>query len=531
MGSKRTAIRHIFAGGLQTDFGASAVTELGADGIARVPFLTTADNIVFELDGGLRKAPGSAKINSSALESGAAIHGCFDCWFSGTTGSGTQHRIVAVGTKIKKDDANGTFTDLFTGLSSGAVPTFAMLEDLLVIGLHSTDTPKSWDGSTAQALAGSPPNFGIVTRHKNRLWAADVWAHPSRLYYSPLLDPENASGEGWGHIEVDPDDGDVITGLASYKGELLVFKGPNHGSIHRIAGSSPTGQDGFAKPDPFVRGVSAAWHNLIFPIGDDLGFMWSDGTVHSLKAVSSYGDYKSIALTRGIHKVIERVNHARAKSHWAVSGGNGDLVLFSLSVDGATTNNFTLGLDYRFEPARWFTWPAHLSASLCSSVDAGANNRRIFLGGGTDGYLRKYQQAARLIDTSTPISMRAITPFLDYNEPFATKTLGEGYLEFAPKNNGNIGFFIHRDGESRQDFSVNQGGGDPLGTVAGSQFTLGTSELAGVNALKSFFEFEGGGDFRQIAYEIENDVVGEDVEVHGFGVSIEVGAWSVENAG
>lgn len=531
MASRRTGIRHIFAGGLATDFGPSTTVEIGADGIARLPFLTRAENIVYELDGGIRKAPGAAKINASALESGAVIHGAFDCWFSGTTGSATQHRIISIGAKIKKDDADGTFTDLFTGLSSGAVPSFAMLEDLLIIGLHSTDVPKSWDGSTAQNLAGSPPNFGIVTRHKNRLWAADVWAYPSRLYYSPLLDPENTTAEGWGHIDIDPDDGDVITGLYSHLGDLIVFKGPYVGSIHRIQGSAPTGSDAFRKPDGLKRGVSAAWQNLIFPVGDDLGFMWANGTVHTLKAVEAYGDYNSSMWTRPIQTLISRINFARMKNHWAATGGcrTGDTVLFSLSMDGASANNFTLGMDNRFDPPRWFTWPAYENASIASMVDASASNRRCFMAGGTDGFVRKYYQLARVIDESTPISMHVKTPAIDYNEPFLTKTLGAGYLEFVPKNAGDIGFFIRRDSQSRQDFSVSQGAGDPLGTVAGTQFTLGTSELAAGEAVKSFFQFEDGGDFRQIIYEFENDEAGEDVEIHSFGISIEVGAESHEN--
>lgn len=33
-------------------------------GRLRIPYLLTAENIVFELDGGVRKAPGASKVNS-----------------------------------------------------------------------------------------------------------------------------------------------------------------------------------------------------------------------------------------------------------------------------------------------------------------------------------------------------------------------------------------------------------------------------------------------------------------------------------
>jgi hypothetical protein len=67
--------------------------------------------------------------------------------------------------------------------------------------------------------------------------------NPSRLYYSANVDPEDWVGVGSGSIDIDINDGDMITGIASYQDNLFVFKGPNKGSIHRITGSSPTGSD------------------------------------------------------------------------------------------------------------------------------------------------------------------------------------------------------------------------------------------------------------------------------------------------
>lgn len=534
MTSPRERFRHVFSGGWSTDFGPTAITSRGEDGAIHIPFLIDAENMVFERSGGqsyggIRKAPGSAQVNSSALESGADIVGVYDCWFAGTSGSPSQHRIMHIGTKIKKDDADGTFTDLFTGLTSGAVPSYAMLEDLLVMASLSSDVPRSWDGSTAQNLAGSPPNFGFVIEHANRLWASGNFLDPSAVYYSPYLDPENTSGEGWGVIRVDPGDKDIVTGLASHRGELIVFKGPYEGSIHRIQGTAPTGADGFRRPPPIARGVGAAGHNLIFHYGNDIGFVTPTGQVQSLAAVERYGDFDAIALNRGLRKFQSRINYSRLNQGWAATNTEDDLVAILLPVDGSTTVNFLMMMDYYWQVPRFFQWPKHVGTAICAGVDASANNRRLFYAGGSDGILRKLDQQSRVVDETESINMFVTTPFLDYNEPFLTKTLGEGYIEFVPKNNGDIDMFVKQDSQNRQQFTVSQLSGDPLGTVPGTQFTLGTSTLAESSAVKRFFEFEGGGDFRQIQYQFENAVVGEDLEIHSFGVTIEPGGVSTEN--
>ena len=529
MTSPRTRFRHVFDGGWTTDFGPTAITAADESGNVRIPFLLDAENIEFERNGGIRKAAGSAKVFSSALESGADIIGIYDAWFSGTAGSPTQKRIINIGTKIKNDDADGVFADLFTGITAGAIPSYAMFEDFLIIGLGSSDVPKSWDGTTAQNLAGSPPNFSIVTVHANRLWVTGVNALPSHVYYSPYLDPENASGEGWGRIAIDPDDGDIITGIASHRGELIVFKGPRRGSIHRIQGTAPTGADGFRKPPALTRGVGAAAHNLIFPFGNDLGFVTPTGQVQRLGAVEKFGDFDAVALNRGLRQFQKRINYARLNQGWAATNTEDDQVAILLPVDGATSVNFMMVMDYFWDPPRFFQWPAHVGTAVAVGIDASASDRRLFYLGGDDGFLRKLGQGSRVVDEINGISMLVTTPFLDYNEPFLTKTLGEGFIEFVPKGESPINLYIKRDSQNRQQFTVSQLSGDVLGTAPEPQFRLGTSALAGSSAVKRFIEFEGGGDFRQVQYQFDNDEVGKDLEIHAFGTTIEVGGVSTEN--
>lgn len=530
----RTPLRHIFEGGWAPDLSPRTLASADASGLVRIPYLTRAENIVYELDGGPRKAPGTTKVNSAALESGARVNGFYDAWFHGSSGTPTQHRVITIDSKIKADDADGVFADIITGLAADGTPSFCMLEDLLIIGLDSGDPPQSYDGTTGVALAGSPPNFSICVTHANRVWAAGDPSRPSALYYSPLLDPKNTTGEGWGRINVDPSDGDKITGLASYKGELIVFKGPYKGSIHRIAGTAPTGADAYRRVR-WIEEVGAVAQNAIFRFNDDLGFVAFDGSVHSLKAVAAYGDFNEVSLSRPIQSFMRRANFTRLKQCSVASGVDVGFVLFSLPIDGSTTNNAVIGMDYRFAgngaPMRWFYWPAFedLCECIASGIDPSDSNKRIYFAGGDDGFVRKLLVSARTIDATSGISMRVATPYFDYGAPFNTKTIGEAYLQFSPKNAGDIEFRFKRDSAQAQVFDISQAGGDPLGTVPGNNFTLNTSTLAESNVIERFIEADPVGEFRQIQYEIANEEVGEDVEIHGFGVMIEIGGVSTEN--
>ena len=531
MTTERLWLRHVFAGGEATDFGPTSDAVPNDAGVVSLPFLLNAENVIYEFDGGPHKVPGTSRLNSTALNSGAVIKGLFDYWDTGTGATSTQHRIVHSGTTIMRDNADGTFTNLFTGLASGAVPAYAVLEDVLVMANDAlADVPRSWDGTTAQNLAGTPPNFSFCVEHHNRMFAAGDEANSSRLYYSGLLDAADWVGGGSGFIDISPRDGDRITGIISHRNELFVFKGPYKGSIHRITGSAPTGSDAFARRT-FARGIGAVGHNTLFTFRDDVGFMWSDGTIHSLKATEVFQDYNRTALSWPIHTWIRgHVNFGRLKHAWAVDWPDFGFVLFGLPIDSSTDNNIVRMMDYRFEPVRWAQWPAFSTpGSLALVVDPADNDRRIVMEGGTDGFVRKYGQPNRAIDGLTSINFRATTPFLSYATPVAMKTIGGGSLGLQPKNDGNVVFGWTRDNNAQQTQNVSQGGADVLALAAANQFTLGTSQLGGARFVDRFFELEEGGEFRSVSLDVTNNVINEDVELHSISTIVERGAWSTEN--
>ncbi len=521
---KRLWVNHRFTGGWSSNQGTFLTVPANSD--SPISFLMEAENIIYELDGGFRKSPGATKLNSSELESGAAIYGVYDFW----TKAAVQKRIIHVGTTVKKDDGDGSFTNIFTGMVSGAIPTYSQIDDLVIIASDaSADVPRSYDGSTAQVLAGSPPNFSISTHHRGRIFATGTVANPSRVYFTSYLNPEGWSGSGSGFIDIDPDDGDKVTGLISHNKDLFVFKGPYKGSIHRITGSAPTGSDTFS-PDIFVKGVGAVSHNSIFRFSNDVGFLWSDGSVHSLSSVQAYSDFKESALSFPIQDwITARVNFSALNKAWSVLSCDCGWVLISVPIDGSSTNNHTLLMDYRFSPVRWAKWTnAYDIVSMTETVDATDSNRQVILAGGSDGFVRKLYQVIRSIDEAGyPMTVR--TPHLDYGgTPQVKKALTAVCLTLTPKSDNDVVFRYGRDNVGLQQVSLPQGGSDFLSPSEGTDFQLDVSTLGAGSHYRSFADVIDGGEFRDIQYEFRNEDIEGDLRLQAFSVQIEGGSMSTE---
>lgn len=530
MSSKRLHIRHLFGGGYASDFGPSADISPNQAGDMVWPYLIEAENVFFELDGGPHKIGGTSKLNSSVIESGEQIRGLFDFWMQGISNAPTQKRVVHAGTKILADAADGTFSSIKTGLTDEAVPCYTIFNDNLIIS-SDQDVPQSYDGTTCADLAGDPPPFAFSCAHKNHVWAAGNAALPSRLYYSKQLDETNWETSGSphatsGHIDIDPDDGDRITAIASHKNDLWVFKGPYKGSIHRITGSANTGSDAFSRIT-FINGIGAVNHNTLFRYRDDLGFMWSDGTIHSLAATAAYGDFNESALSRPIHRYLkEHLNHLYLTRAWAATSVAKNIVCFTVPVDTSTFCNQVLMMDFSRQQVWWAKWPALNANCIARVIDASQSSQPILMIGGRDGYVRKTDMVTRSLDGSTAIAARVDTPYNNYGSAITTKTLAQASLGIAPKGDFDIRFGWTRDDSAQQTETVTQGGGDVLGTASANQFTLDTSALGGSLYVDRFMDLSEGGEFRSISYQLFNTGLSEDMEIHSVSVGLEVGAHS-----
>ena len=453
-----------FGGGWATDFGPVVPTP-PKDGILELPYLLTAQNCLYELDGAPRKLGGTTRINTTAA---STIYGFTDAWFQGAAAAETQLQVAYAGTTyLSMAGLDGTWTSRKTGLEDSKHPCFEMFKgtnasEMLVMTTTSTvDVPqKMVSTGTVSNLAGSPPQFAIMARHQNRLWAAGVASAPSRLYYSESLDPETWSGGGSGSIDIDPGDGDRITGLASHKNDLFIFKGPNRLSIHRISGATPAT---FARV-PFVDGVGAFNQSCIYRVNDDLVFADSRG-FHSLEATAAYGDYVQAFLSRPILRSYQAdINLNAMTTTWGANYQGRGLALWTVPGTGGTAKNTYYVYDYRFRPGRWALWSGYQAAN-CLGTILDTNRRKQVFAGDVSGYL--YQLNANnqsITNGGTAYTYKVLTPFVNFGSSAIMKNAVHGFLSVAPKGAYNTTFGWTRDINAEQTALVNQAGaGNTLG--------------------------------------------------------------------
>jgi hypothetical protein len=525
-------IRHLFGGGFATDLGPSS--DAGAQGVGNgvgqlvVPWLQRCDNIMFELDGGITKSPGTVKINTAAMESGAAVRGCYDYWILGSAGSPTQKRVVYVGSKIKADAADGVFSDIATSRSTTAVPSFATFNDELILTDDSNTPPLKWTGSgSASALGGSPPNFSFCVEHKGRLFAAGVPAYPSRLYYSDAFNHES----GWiNYITVGTNDGSGITGISSFKDSLIIFKGPKKGAIYVLQGNTPTD---YVLSTLRKNCGAAVWQNSIFQFQDDLAFIAADGSIQRLSATAAYGDFSLGHLTRDISRwLTDNVVKSRLRKASCVNWESKGIIIAAYPINSSEYPNVILCMDYRFgERPRFSIWNSYkdVCVTACLAVDEDDASRQVVHLGGEDGFLRRLDADSYSIDETLAINAVVKTPTLSYGSPQLMKTVVAGSIGFMPMTDDSVTFEWHRDNNTYDSLHVDQGGGDFLAPTSATPFHLDTSYLSGGQYTETWFELENGGEYRNIAFVLSNADVNASFSIHSLSTFVRGGALSLEN--
>lgn len=530
---KSQNVTHSFGGGWATDYGSTFYG--GADGNhIRYPWLNEAQNIQFGLDGSIQKFSGTTRLNSNpianTLTADGAILNLYDYWRHGTAGSPTRRLVAKVGTQLFYTTSTN-FTRIPLASFAANVPYhFSTFNDLLIIG--DSDQPQSWDQTTFQALAGTPPAFTFSTPHAGRHWAAGVASAPSRLYYSAVGNPEDWVGSGSGSIDIDPGDGDKITGILSHKRELFIFKGPYKLSIHRLSGTTP---DDFTRT-LFVRGVSTAHQNTIFELGNDFAFWSPHGTCHSLAATDVYGDYAQSFLNYPILSWCRNTDWqlnftnmklSRAEYWQAVSDPlSGYSLLAYTGVEGSLFPTRLLMMDWKFisqgEQYPRFSRPMIRGLhSLTYGLDIFSPTPRRIMGGDSTGFVHRFGTNS-YAHKEIPLRSHISTPYTTYGTEYETKTPSDLSLSLDPKGSTTISVMWGGPNQAKQTSTVTQ----PSETGLDS-FVLDTSVLGEVGSQVAFVQ-EMGGEFRSIQYDVihEDDV---DVSLRGFNVVITPNAASTEN--
>ena len=143
------------------------------------------------------------------------------------------------------------------------------------------------------------PIFEHSVYHLNRLWVGGVSTAPHEVQYMADGNIFDSTGIDTGRFVFDSGDGDRVIGISKpFFENLMIFKGPQYGSIHRLEGKTPTT---FARSKLTV-GAPVLNHRGIITTPTDIYWISQYG-VHSLQTTLRFGDFEQGFLSLPIQKL------------------------------------------------------------------------------------------------------------------------------------------------------------------------------------------------------------------------------------
>ena len=168
----------------------------------------------------------------------------------------------------------------------------------------------------AAALAGSPPKAKYIEIWNDRVWLIGALGSDNTLYGSALGNAEDWTTTGVAGrviINIEPDDGDIITGIIAFRERLFIYKRNRIYTVQAIGGAFPTDASALSV-ELYAQGIGCVSAYSIQPVLDDVLYLSRNG-VASLVASERVGDFTAALLSRNIQAI----------KNLAIFGGDPDL--------------------------------------------------------------------------------------------------------------------------------------------------------------------------------------------------------------
>lgn len=292
--------------------------------------------------------------------------------------------------------------------------------------------------STSDCLTTESPQFIAV--YQDRIYAArdESTGKQNRVWYSSLPDSSfnltwDATADGqW--FDVNPDDGDVITGIENNGNRLLIFK---HRALYRWT-------FGLTEPDRLI-GVGAVNQEVI-QTNFDVGITFFANPY----GVYAYSGNRPRLISRKIQDIIDAVTDAGWQN--ACAGVDNDhyyLSVGEVEIDDRTYNNVVLV--YHISLDAWSVYSMHTRPSVFANMPDNTDETapRYLYFGGADG--RVYRMNFGSTDNGAPIS--AYFRSKEYMIRYPEKVSFQGVDVFSNKR-GNTQLRMDVD---RSDITQNLG--------------------------------------------------------------------------
>ena len=561
MPARNVKMQVLITGGLNTEQPGGMLVPL--EPVVQVPYLVQANNILFEESGSFRKVGGAIRGNTLGtdfLGTAQALLPGFGGGMNGADFYSISDDNTIRGYRLNdpaypdqtisshsstsnafKDTSGNLLNRDFEALHNWTVSEFEGYTIFMNDDDEIAPLLIPHDFSTFVSITGAEPNFSMGVVYQNRFWVAGDPDHPSRLYYSDLNDP--TAGYSANIIDIDPADGSEITALYVFRDRLFVFKGPNKGSIHVIAGKTPST---FTR-DTFSTKVGCCGPNAVIEFSDDVMFMDTTGHIRSLKATDRFGDFETAVITDPIRSVVDTAFDISELFRVTMANDATNSRVW-IQVPTGTTREERISLVIDYKNSIKITTVDYVPSShnVISRAVAVGDGRQHLIGivgqlateldirgkeriegpnedgtSGANAIADSYKAYAELpnIKFAPSFGHNWVADVCVATES-VEKTPEEGESEpFDPAS--SLTFKWQRDINDFESITINQTFGSRLGvfTYDGSEFVLGTSRLGGPKMIETYANLETA-DFRRIAFAFEQASLNEGLHVHSFAITV-----------
>lgn len=330
--------------------------------------------------------------------------------------------------------------------------------------------------------------------YHNYLFVGGVPATPNRLFWSALGDPTTFGGSDF--VDINANDGDVLTGLNSLNDELIVFKNFSIWSITGWSGTSfaattQTGQNTLAK----AAGVGTPSHQSIINTGKDIYFLAFVGGIPHIRSLTQTSFAKVLdagIVSFDIEATMNGLNKTRLSKVAAIYDGK--YIYWALPNGSSTTNNLVIVLypSKTFNTSlgqlhSWVTWTGQTPSQYTVSTLSG--RAKVYSGDATIGGLVNEMNTSVFTDNGVNVSMTINTRDIAFDQTKKTK-YKYMYLKYKTGLSGTLGIYARIDQSANYGLQKNLSlagmspGLGPTGT-----FTLGVSQLGGSATSKNRVTF------------------------------------------
>jgi len=458
---------------------------------------------------------------------------------NGRSSSGTTRTLVLssafkglVGDYIVISGTTGGNASFYNGTYAvTSISTSNVTDDTITYTAVGT-LAEAGTSDSALRVNGTAPQATAIREHLGRLWTNDK-TNRDRLHYSSPFNHTEWLGFGdSGALDIGVGDGDpdgIVAIFPSFKGDLFVAK---RTKLYRVRGTSP---ENFSI-ELVSSGIGCVSHNAVTLVDqDDLMFISEKG-VHSINAVSAYGDFNSTFTSADIQKTfIDSFPKSRLKYAKAAYNPEINSVAFAFT-DSNTPDLNVASLDinnsiwlYNVIFKSWYRWNDIPSQAMIVANDA--DKKRFYFGTDMDRIAKSFSGNPYDVDydgNQTEITMTLHTgQIIVDGSLFNVKGFKRFLLYYKPFSTHTINVDVYVDGQNLDSANQLVFNDSPLGDLIGETFILGESMLGGNLKLASYTRtIDGYG--RSVKIELTMGGINETAEIQGFGIEFEVAGTSPE---